>query len=421
MWKSIVDKYYTISRCFSNMSNRNRRTFGIILLIICVIFWTNVVIELDSAHRGHVLVTSENILYENVSYFTVLDKKEVARKNSPTILLYSTFFGEMKWYEESKHVFSSVCNNSCTLTNNKSQISIADAIVFHLADITWQGQALTGFKFSFPTYRSADQVWILYNLEPMTMIWGDMTAWQGLFNWTMSYMRSSDVYTPYGIARKLTDAQISDKPNDKTLKNFDFFGAKSQEGAIAVISHCTDDARRYRVIGELKKYLNVKVFGRCGDVCPDGYQSCNKLLGDYKFYIAFENSDCNDYVSEKYWRSLIREQIPLVAWKLNMDGIVIPGSYINVYDFANIEAAGRYIANVGRNRTLYNSYFRWRFTHTLENTNGWCNLCDTLRKAQMPRKVYHDMHGWLTNSTCEPLTLFKLFSRKLDRFLYSAT
>ena len=41
--------------------------------------------------------------------------------------------------------------------------------------------------------------------------------------------------------------------------------------------------------------------------------SCHiKPAKKYWFYLAFENSLCNDYISEKFWRTLQTETVPIV-------------------------------------------------------------------------------------------------------------
>ncbi len=37
-----------------------------------------------------------------------------------------------------------------------------------------------------------------------------------------------------------------------------------------------------------------------------------KLLQDYKFYLAFENTYCRDYISEKFWNALKQDIVPIV-------------------------------------------------------------------------------------------------------------
>ncbi len=36
------------------------------------------------------------------------------------------------------------------------------------------------------------------------------------------------------------------------------------------------------------------------------------MMRDYKFYLAFENSFCADYVSEKFWRTMSLTLISIV-------------------------------------------------------------------------------------------------------------
>lgn len=345
---------------------------------------------------------------KNVSYKTIYPGLPDKRRH-PKILIYTTFFGSMNWYESSKEYFpSGACPYKCDLTDDKTDMSSADAVVFHLADITLPGSlnSGSGVWFSFPKYRRPDQVWVIHNLEPWPMLWLDTEAWQDVFNWTWSYPRSSDVVAPYGGMRSLANKEK--KSFNHSILTFNYFGARKEDGGIAMISDCTDDARRYRVISTLRKYISIRVFGHCGEACPEGYESCQHLLHDFKFYLALENSDCYDYVSEKYWRALERKQIPIVAWKLNMSEIVIPKSYINVYDFPSVDEAGRYIQKVQSDKELYNSYFSWQLEYKLHYNVGYCELCKKLTDGKTQRMVYRDFGGWIKNNTCKPATVSTL-------------
>jgi hypothetical protein len=60
------------------------------------------------------------------------------------------------------------------------------------------------------------------------------------------------------------------------------------------------------LLQELKKSIPVHVFGGCGN------NSCSRRNGDcftdlersYKFYLAFENSLCREYITEKFWHRI---------------------------------------------------------------------------------------------------------------------
>ena len=54
----------------------------------------------------------------------------------------------------------------------------------------------------------------------------------------------------------------------------------------------------------------------------------------YRFYLAFENSMCRDYVSEKVFQRMADSLvIPIVMGGANYSAHLPPHSYINVEDF----------------------------------------------------------------------------------------
>ena len=54
---------------------------------------------------------------------------------------------------------------------------------------------------------------------------------------------------------------------------------------------------------ELSKYISVDIYGSCSNkTCPRTNSKCFSMLDtDYKFYLAFENSNCRDYITEKFF------------------------------------------------------------------------------------------------------------------------
>ena len=54
---------------------------------------------------------------------------------------------------------------------------------------------------------------------------------------------------------------------------------------------------------ELSKHISVDIYGACGTMtCPRSSGKCGDMLdNDYKFYLAFENSNCKDYITEKFF------------------------------------------------------------------------------------------------------------------------
>lgn len=80
-----------------------------------------------------------------------------------------------------------------------------------------------------------------------------------------------------------------------------------------IVSRCKSDSKREDFVAELQKYIDVDVYGRCGPLrCTrgNGSDSCQARIKDYHFYLAFENSFCPDYVTEKLYKVLAMEDRP---------------------------------------------------------------------------------------------------------------
>ena len=56
-----------------------------------------------------------------------------------------------------------------------------------------------------------------------------------------------------------------------------------------------------------------------------------------QFYLAFENSLCGDYITEKFWKVLSYNVVPVVLNGVNMTRVAPPHSYIDIKDFASVE------------------------------------------------------------------------------------
>ena len=74
------------------------------------------------------------------------------------------------------------------------------------------------------------------------------------------------------------------------------------------VSNCAAANGRLEYANELRKYVHVDIFGNCGRMScskAEADTKCFKMLkDDYMFYLAFENSNCRDYITEKlYWNA----------------------------------------------------------------------------------------------------------------------
>ena len=387
-------------RLLRNMFSRQNSGLQILLLFIVISF-------------VFYIAVFKNMLFLQEKYFVNLtvahrgvreaDQGEESRKK--LILLYTPFFGQ-KWandpslgpnrspFEEGHTTFMNCEVSSCLVTYNRSRILEADAVGFHARDMP---------EF-LPSRMSSGQIWFYFVLENPLHVPMDAHGFAGVFNWTMSYSRDSEVYTPYGKYITL------EKPSEKYLTGNETAGKSKQVAWL--VSNC-QATERYLYVMELQNYIHVSIYGLCGRLrCPRKrrWPVCNALLKQHKFYLAFENGNCPDYMTEKYWENAIdNDIIPIVMGGANYKVLAIPNSYIDVQDFDSPKHLADYLLYLDANDTAYSEYFAWKKFYKRVATNRACVLCNQLHNQTLyafPR-VYEDMRTFWDKNHCKELDLVK--------------
>lgn len=328
------------------------------------------------------------------------------------ILVWTPFFDSWDWAEKAKRIVAAECPDlhvQCDVTTNRSELNTSRALVFHATDY-WKLWATGGL----PQTRHPSQVWVMFTQEATPSMWLWFPAHE--FNWTMSYRRDSTIGVPYGSYVKKTTQEIqSDTGND-----VDYFANKTKMAVIQV-SNCDDNARRYKIVHELSKHIEIDQFGYCPGkvVCDKGrpYHECAKIIKQYKFYLAFENSYCRDYITEKYWQSQTdRQQIPVIAASKSNLELLPPHSYLNVFDFPSLKELAEKMTEIGNNATLYNSYFQWKKHYKTGGRNGFCVLCEYLHQNRTAQS--YDLDAWMKHDSCSKPSIANEIKRHMDRLLF---
>lgn len=142
----------------------------------------------------------------------------------------------------------------------------------------------------------------------------------------------------------------------------------------------------------------MDVYGKCGNkTClPRDSPECRDLLDQYKFYLAAENSLCPDYVTEKFYRALATNVVPIVYGGADYSAYAPPHSFIHVGDFASPEDLAHYLRLLDQNDALYARYFEWKKEWQVipHPSNGWCDLCEKLNDPLQPVKTYPNIAQW---------------------------
>jgi len=168
------------------------------------------------------------------------------------------------------------------------------------------------------------------------------------------------------------------------------------------VSNCGAKNGRLQYAQELAKYISVDIYGACGNLkCSRSNAQCFQMLDtDYKFYLAFENSNCQDYITEKFFvNGLGHNVIPIVMGARPEDyaNVAPHNSYIHVDQFKGPEELAEYLHELDKDDVKYNQYFQWKGTGEFINTRFFCRVCAMLHYSKMREEEYRhytDINGW---------------------------
>jgi hypothetical protein len=111
-------------------------------------------------------------------------------------------------------------------------------------------------------------------------------------------------------------------------------------------------------------YIPIDSYGRClRNKQAVDVRSNALIYSSYKFVIAIENSNCEDYVTEKLIQAFASTSIPIIAsrnGKPDYSHFAPNYSYINVYDFKSMKELADYLIYLSNNETAYNEYLWFR-------------------------------------------------------------
>lgn len=270
----------------------------------------------------------------------------------------------------------------CRLSADRSRYGEAQAVLFHHRDLALHGaQGLP----RGPPPRPARQLWVWMNFESPSHSPG-LRGLAGLFNWTMSYRRDSDVFVPYGRLY----APPAPRP---------FVLPRKTRLVAWVVSNWNEEHARVRYYRQLKEHLAVDVYGARGLALAEG--GVVETVSAYKFYLAFENSQHTDYITEKLWRNAFAAgAVPVVLGprRANYERFIPPDSFIHVDDFPSPRLLAAYLKFLDKNKPSYRRYFAWRKKYEVHVTSFWdehfCKVCEAVRAAGNQIKTVRNLAGW---------------------------
>ncbi|XP_037961100.1 alpha-(1,3)-fucosyltransferase B isoform X2 [Teleopsis dalmanni] len=258
----------------------------------------------------------------------------------------------------------------CKFVGDQSMLEKSKAILIYGSNIKVE---------NMPLPRLPKHMWALLHEEsPRNVPFMPYVDVLKHFNYTATFSRFSDL--------PLTTQYL---PNVGDLTNSTYLvpvQKKSANKAIAPIiflqSNCDTMSGREDYVRELMDYIQIDSYGNCmhnRDLSKDLQKDylnnlyspqLYRLLGKYKFVLAFENGVCDDYITEKLWRALIVGSIPIYFGAPNIkDWVPNAKSVIFIDDFDSPKDLAEFIKNLNKNDVEYNEYLAHKYNrlHPIEN------------------------------------------------------
>jgi alpha-1,3-fucosyltransferase len=334
------------------------------------------------------------------------------------ILFYNSYWDWLDWhFGFGEEPFSNCRVKNCYTTSNRyllgGNISRFDAVMIHGAEFQLLDYTLEYME----NWRKPHQRFVYFMLEPPTFFDSNYydSRYNNFWNYTVTYRRDSDIFHPYGLILPKNDVHDNltslwpVRYNEtwflrETLpqKNSNFLNLAKRPHKIAwVVSRCNSSSLREAYVSELKNYYPVHIMGKCGS--PD----CENVTDDecwgmisqkHKYYLSFENSFANDYVTEKFFRRMNSSLLPIVLGQANYSQVAPPHSHINVLDFDSPKSLAKYLRQLDRNDSAYLSYFWWKDIYHVEfkslREQVFCKLCELLQDNTTTSSTYANFDKW---------------------------
>lgn len=236
--------------------------------------------------------------------------------------------------------------------------------------------------------RDPRQLWSFFTIESQRYSFcllhyslADLDDW---FNLTNTVKTNKHAYMPYDLKQLHRYEAYLTAFTSRQSFNYHQQPRVPQKRKLIMwfVSHCSTASRRELLVRELRKHVDVDIYGRCrfidskSDPCAS-FSSTNDrsrclvdLFNSYKFYLSLENSNCDGYITEKYFQFYETPTIfdvdivPVVRGaQLESYQAIAPEphrSFVFVDAFASVKSLADYLVYLDRNDSAYREYLSWK-------------------------------------------------------------
>ena len=220
---------------------------------------------------------------------------------------------------------------------------------------------------------------------------------------TMCWKKACSIWTPYAYY----DTDLVSRYEDSRFGSI----TPAHSAMCAFVSNCYgyDAYSRLRFIRQLSRYAPIRNYGRCDRNVDKDSGKMYELTHNCKFYLAFENSQIEDYVTEKFFQifqTIIHGGTFLTIYRgaPNIDSFGIPkDAFINANDFSSVHELGMYLKELNENQDKFLARFkqstslqtRTKLTqaisklHSQNVLNSPCRLCTAVAEMKLSRYLLY--------------------------------
>ncbi|CAF2602375.1 unnamed protein product [Rotaria sp. Silwood2] len=343
------------------------------------------------------------IFHINTSTYIPISK--IKSQSYRLVLLWTSLFNNYYWHQDLFFNLSTIISCSpihqCQFTRDKRKLSQASLVAFHLYDIN---------RIQLPErkqLKNNNQNWIFITGEsPINFYYQNPSFYpqtlDQYFDRSISYKYDSlfSIFSPIVksqiLSKEISNLSLSYKTKIQYERQLNIKSLKSKKKPIAwIVSNCITFSQREKYVENLKKFIQVDIYGKCGISCSkENNDQCNINLDEYYFYLAFENTRCNSYITEKFWNIIsdnTHRLVPIVMGANDNDyeRIAPKQSYIHVNNYKTPENLAKYLNYLINDPEKYLKYLQWREHTKIESKipTTWmsllCPLCQMSYDTQL--------------------------------------
>uniref|UniRef100_A0A8B9R5C2 Fucosyltransferase n=1 Tax=Anas platyrhynchos TaxID=8839 RepID=A0A8B9R5C2_ANAPL len=307
-------------------------------------------------------------------------RRRAGQGDEVTVLLWWEPFGRPRRLTDCRRRYNV---SGCRLSADRGRLGEARAVLFHHRDLALHGaQGLP----RGPPPRPQRQLWVWMNFESPSHSPG-LQGLGGVFNWTMSYRRDSDVFVPYGYLHALPQPRPFALPRKTRLVAW-------------VISNWNEEHARVRYYRQLKEHLAIDCVRGAGAGAGGGQRGEDgvglQVLPGLR-ELAAHRLHHREALEER-----LRCQQPCPSSSAPAGPTTSASSPPTPSSTSMTSPAPgcwpTYLKFLDKNKPSYRRYFAWRNKYEVHVTSFWdehyCKVCEAVRTAGNQVKTVRNLASW---------------------------